>query len=100
MGGSLLGMMVTGAPSRVRGVVLCLAATLSLCQGLVCGPYATTSLRRKDTSVVCIEYANNCPAAQKSYTATSYVAFHPKVDVFSSFELDAASLGPYGATVH
>jgi len=50
----------------------------------ICGPYSTTSLKKGDTSVVCVEYS-----VWGNDTASSYASFNPKVDTFSAFDVDA-----------
>lgn len=46
----------------------------------------TTSLKRKDQVVVCLEYASS------GSQGTSYTKFNPKVDVLSQFDLNGMIL--------
>lgn len=74
-----------GAPFSVLGFT---TFAVLMMQNLVasdytCGPYATTSLKKGDTSVVCIEYSHS-----GNGSATSYASFNPKVDTFSAFDVD------------
>ena len=46
----------------------------------------TTSLKRKDQAVVCLEYASS------GSQGTSYTKFNPKVDVLSQFDLNGMIL--------
>jgi len=69
-------------------VILVLA--ISLCQVFCysCGPYAKTSLKKKDTVVVCIEYDN-----LGNGTASAFGRFHPEVDVLAQYEVDEKKSG-------
>merc|ERR1712072_410702 len=71
--------------SMLRGWLCCFlaSAVLHFAHAITCGPYESTSLKTGDTSVVCIEYS-----AAGTKTASSYVAFNPKVDQFASFDLN------------
>merc|ERR1712196_594765 len=66
------------------------AALTQSVAALTCGPYSSTSLTRKDTSVVCIEYDFTGDG-----TADSFGVFHPKVDVFSSYQVNEVSSGDF-----
>jgi len=46
-------------------------------------PVQSTTLKKKDTSVVCFEYDYSGDG-----TGESYVSFHPKVDMLSEFDLN------------